>query len=89
MNLNEIFEKDGSFKVKYSPYNLDEDNKEHLEFHKKIFDESGSLKLSKESINDFIRKNNCKLHTSIFMCYYGDEMDEITDGSSPCIYMWK
>ncbi|MGL5690147.1 MAG: hypothetical protein ACRDD8_04930 [Bacteroidales bacterium] len=89
MNLNEIFNIDGSFKLPYDPYRRDDENKEQMEFHSKIFNEDGDLIIDQSDIYKFIVENNCDLQSDAIMCYFGDEMSERTDGAYPCIYMWK
>lgn len=91
MILQRIFNNSGDFvDQSYDPYRYDEER--HSEIHNFLFEENGSLNDKlwlDDSLQEFIRDNNCKWHSDIVKLYWAQEMGMNTKGSYPAIYMWR
>jgi hypothetical protein len=89
MDLSNIFDKTGNFKLKYfDPYCVANEKEGH--FRSLIFDKSGNLHDHlEEAIPSFVDENSLSPWCDAVICYHAQQSGNSTKGKYPAIYYWR
>lgn len=82
-----VFNKDGSFKLKgYDPFRVS-DNEEN--FHNYLFDEDGDIHYEFESLSAWIDSKGVSWKSDAVKLYYAEQFSGNTKGNYSSVYMWR